>query len=278
MRKLSVLLLLIVPLSVISQQMNIISFNIRYNTPNDGINAWPNRIEMVTGLLRFHEADIFGLQEALHGQILDVQKQLPEYEWFGVGRDDGEKGGEFSPVFYKKSEFILLKNGTFWLSETPEEPSKGWDAALNRLVTWGHFQSKVTGKQFLVLNTHFDHIGKEARKNSAALIRQKVQEMTKDKNLPVIVTGDFNLTPDTEPVVLLKQYMKDSREVSEEPPYGPVGTFNGFKTDADLSSNRIDYIFVRGEITVLKYAVLSDFKDHRFPSDHLPVFVKVRLK
>jgi len=258
--------------------MNIISFNIRYNTSNDGINAWPNRIEMVTGLLRFHEADIFGLQEALHGQILDVQKQLPEYEWFGVGREDGEKGGEFSPVFYKKSEFILLKNGTFWLSETPEKPSKGWDAALNRLVTWGHFQSKVTGRQFLVLNTHFDHIGKEARKNSAALIRQKIQELTKDKYLPVIVTGDFNLTPETEPVVLLKRYMKDSREVSEEPPYGPAGTFNGFKTDADLSNNRIDYIFVRGDITVLKYAALSDFKDHRFPSDHLPVFVKVRLR
>jgi endonuclease/exonuclease/phosphatase family metal-dependent hydrolase len=274
MRKLSFMFLLLVPITVISQQMNIISFNIRYNTPNDGINAWPNRIEMVTGLLRFHEADIFGLQEALHGQILDVQKELPEYAWFGVGRDDGETGGEFSPVFYKKSEFILLKNGTFWLSETPEKPSKGWDAALNRVVTWGHFQSKVTGKQFLLLNTHFDHIGKEARKNSAALIRQKVQEMTKDKNLPVIVTGDFNLTPETEPVVLLKRYMKDSREVSEEPPYGPVGTFTGFKTDADLSSNRIDYIFVRGEITVLKYAALSDFKDHRFPSDHLPVYLQ----
>jgi endonuclease/exonuclease/phosphatase family metal-dependent hydrolase len=278
MRKLSFMFLLLVPITVISQQMNIISFNIRYNTPNDGINAWPNRIEMATGLLRFHEADIFGLQEALHGQILDVQKELPEYAWFGVGRDDGETGGEFSPVFYKKSEFILLKNGTFWLSETPEKPSKGWDAALNRVVTWGHFQSKVTGKQFLLLNTHFDHIGKEARKNSAALIRQKAQEMTKDKNLPVIVTGDFNLTPETEPVVLLKRYMKDSREVSEEPPYGPVGTFTGFKTDADLSSNRIDYIFVRGEISVLKYAALSDFKDHRFPSDHLPVFAKVRLK
>ncbi len=278
MKKLSFMLLLLIPITVISQQMNIISFNIRYNTPNDGINAWPNRIEMVTGLLRFHEADIFGLQEALHGQILDVQKELPEYAWFGVGRDDGETGGEFSPVFYKKSEFILLKNGTFWLSETPEKPSKGWDAALNRVVTWGHFQSKVTGKQFLFLNTHFDHVGKEARKNSAALIRQKVQEMTKDKNLPVIVTGDFNLTPETEPVVLLKRYMKDSREVSEEPPYGPVGTFSGFKTDADLSSNRIDYIFVRGEISVLKYAALSDFKDHRFPSDHLPVLAKVRLK
>jgi endonuclease/exonuclease/phosphatase family metal-dependent hydrolase len=278
MKKLSVILLLLIPVTLISQEMNIISFNIRYNTPNDGINAWPNRIEMVTGLLRFHEADIFGLQEALHGQILDIHKELPEYEWFGVGRDDGEKGGEFSPIFYKKSEFILIKNGTFWLSETPEKPSKGWDAALNRIVTWGHFQSKVTGKQFLVLNTHFDHIGKEARKNSATLIRQQVQEMTKDKNLPVVVTGDLNLTPESEPVVLLKRYLKDSREVSEEPPYGPVGTFNGFKIDADLSSNRIDYIFVRGEISVLKYAALSDFKEHRFPSDHLPVFARVRLK
>jgi endonuclease/exonuclease/phosphatase family metal-dependent hydrolase len=278
MKKLSVILLLLIPVTLISQEMNIISFNIRYNTPNDGINAWPNRIEMVTGLLRFHEADIFGLQEALHGQILDIHKELPEYEWFGVGRDDGEKAGEFSPIFYKKSEFILIKNGTFWLSETPEKPSKGWDAALNRIVTWGHFQSKVTGKQFLVLNTHFDHIGKEARKNSATLIRQQVQEMTNDKNLPVVVTGDLNLTPESEPVVLLKRYLKDSREVSEEPPYGPVGTFNGFKIDADLSSNRIDYIFVRGEISVLKYAALSDFKEHRFPSDHLPVFARVRLK
>ncbi len=270
--------MLLVPATLFSQQMNIISFNIRYNTPNDGINAWPNRIEMATGLLRFHEPDIFGLQEALHGQILDVQKELPEYEWFGVGREDGEEGGEFSPIFYKKSEFILLKNGTFWLSETPDVPSKGWDAALNRIVTWGHFQSKVTGKQFLVFNTHFDHVGKEARKNSAGLIRTKIQEMTQNKNLPVIVTGDFNLTPDTEPIQMLKKFAKDSREVTEEPPYGPAGTFNGFNLTTDLSSNRIDYIFVYGAIDVLKYAALAEIKDQRFPSDHLPVFVKVQLK
>lgn len=278
MRKLAITLLLLIPFTVFSQQMNIISFNIRYNTPNDGINAWPNRIEMVTGLLRFHEAGIFGLQEALHGQILDIEKGMPGYEWFGVGRDDGEKGGEFSPIFYRKSDFILLKNGTYWLSETPDVPSKGWDAALNRIVTWGHFQSKVTGKQFLVYNTHFDHVGVEARKNAANIIRQKVMEMTKGKNLPVIFMGDLNLTPDSEPVVMLKRFFQDSREVTEEPPYGPVGTFNGFKLDADLSSNRIDYIFVRGEIKVLKYAALSDFKDRRFPSDHLPVFAKVQLK
>jgi endonuclease/exonuclease/phosphatase family metal-dependent hydrolase len=277
MKNIICIVLLIVPVALFSQQMNIISFNIRYNTPNDGINAWPNRIEMVTGLLRFHEADIFGLQEALLGQIQDVHKDLPEYEWFGVGRDDGKDAGEFTPIFFKKSEFILLNKGNFWLSETPEVPSKGWDAALNRIVTWGHFQSKVTGKQFLLFNTHFDHIGKEARKNSAELIRNKVFEMTRNKNLPVIVTGDFNLTPDTEPIVLLKKYLKDSREVSKEQPYGPVGTISGFKLDSDLSSNRIDYIFVYGAVDVLKYAALSEIKDKRFPSDHLPVFAKVQL-
>ncbi len=278
MKKIIFMALVLIPSVLFSQQMNIISFNIRYNTPNDSMNAWPNRVEMATGLLRFHEADIFGLQEALHGQILDVQKELPDYAWFGVGREDGEKGGEFSPIFYKKSEFILLKNGTFWLSETPEKPSKGWDAALNRIITWGQFQSKVTGKQFLVFNTHFDHVGKEARKNSADLIGKKIQEMTSNKNLPVIVTGDFNLAPDTEPIQRLKRFVKDSREVSEEPPYGPVGTFNGFKLEADLSSNRIDYIFVYGAIDVLKYAALAEIKDQRFPSDHLPVFAKVQLK
>ncbi|QGY45985.1 endonuclease [Maribellus comscasis] len=277
MKKQILIILLLLPATIFAQQMNIISFNIRYNTPNDGENAWPNRIEMVSGLIRFHEADIFGMQEALVGQIEDLKAQLPEYEWFGVGRDDGIKGGEFSPVFYNPKKFILLKKGTFWLSETPEKPSKGWDAALNRIVTWGKFQSKVTGKQFLFFNTHFDHKGNEARKNSASLIYQKIREMVQNKNLPVILTGDFNLTPDTEPIQLLKKYLNDSREVSEEPPYGPVGTFEGFKLDAPLE-NRIDYIFTYGEIDVKKYAALSEFTNHRFPSDHLPVFAKVVLK
>ena len=268
----------LIPVTLFSQQMNIVSYNIRLNTVSDGINAWPNRIEMVTGLLQFHEADIFGLQEALYDQIQDVEKAFPEYEWFGAGRDDGEKAGEFSPVFFNKSKFILYDHGTFWLSETPEKPSKGWDAALNRIVTWGRFQSKITGKQFFVFNTHFDHVGVEARKNSAILIQEKIREMTRNKNLPVILTGDFNLTPDQEPIILLKNYMKDSYDVSEEPPYGPFGTYNGFKIDADLSSRRIDYIFVLGGIDVLKYAALSDFNNQRFPSDHLPVFTKLQLK
>jgi endonuclease/exonuclease/phosphatase family metal-dependent hydrolase len=256
--------------------MNIITFNIRYNTPNDGINAWPNRIEMVTGLLKFHEADIFGLQEAIIGQIEDIQNKLPEYEWFGIGRDDGEKAGEFSPIFFNKTKFILIEQNTFWLSETPEKPSKSWDSSLNRIVTWGKFKSKVTGKQFLVFNTHFDHKGVEARKQSAILITGKIKEMTKDKNLPVILTGDFNLTPDTEPISIIKQYLSDSREVTEQPPYGPIGTFNSFDWNAPMEG-RIDYIFIQGGIKVLKYAVLTDSKEMRWPSDHLPVFAKVQL-
>jgi len=277
MKKILLVILLIVPATIFAQQMNIVSFNIRYNNPKDGINAWPNRIEMVTGLLNFHEADIFGLQEALYEQITDIEKGLAGYEWFGVGRDDGIQEGEFSPIFYNKSKFILVKKGHFWLSENCEEPGLGWDAACNRIVTWGRFQSKVTGKQFLVFNTHFDHRGNEARKNSAMLIRDKINEISNNQGLPVILIGDFNLLPESEPIGLIKSFMKDSREVSETPPYGPVGTFTSFNWNAPMEK-RIDYIFVQGGIKVLKYAVLTDAKEQRFPSDHLPVFVKVQLK
>lgn len=276
MRKMVFLLLLIIPSALYAQQMNIISFNIRYNTPNDGINAWPNRIEMVTGLLRFYDAGIFGLQEALYGQIIDIENRLPGYAWIGVGRDDGNKEGEFCPVFYNKSAFTLLDHGTFWLSETPQKPSFGWDAACKRVTTWARFKAQKTGKEFLVFNTHFDHQGQEARKNSAVLIREKIEEMTYNKDLPVILTGDFNLTPGQFPISLLKKYLNDSRDVSKEVPYGPVGTYNGFNPDA-VPDKRIDYIFVQGDMDVLKYAVLDDQKDDRFPSDHLPVFITVEL-
>lgn len=277
MKRLLFVILVIIPTVLFSQEMNVITFNIRYNTPNDGINAWPNRVEMVVGLLNYHEPDIFGMQEALHGQILDISKNLPDYEWFGVGRDDGDKAGEFSPVFFRKSKFILLDKGNFWLSENCEKPGLGWDAACNRVVAWGKFQSKVTGKQFFVFNTHFDHIGNEARKNSAFLIRDKIIELSKNQGLPIILTGDFNLAPDSEPIGLIKSFMKDSREVTETLPYGPVGTFNSFDWNAPMD-RRIDYIFVQGGVQVLKYAVLTDSKNQRFPSDHLPVFVKVRLR
>jgi len=276
MKKIILILLFWMPVYLFAQEINIISFNIRLNTSHDSENAWPHRSKMASGLLRFHDADIFGLQEALYEQITDLENDLEDFEWIGVGRDDGQKSGEFCPLFYKPSKFILIEHGNFWLSETPEKPGLGWDAACNRLVTWGRFQSKVTGKQFLVFNTHFDHIGKEARKNSAFLISAKIEEMTYNKNLPVILTGDFNLTPDQEPVGVIKKILSDSGDISIEPPYGPVGTYNGFKIDSDLD-RKIDYIFVSKNIKVLKYATLTDMKEKRFPSDHLPVFVKLRL-
>lgn len=277
MKKLIFLFLILIPVSTIAQQMNVITFNIRYNTPNDGINAWPNRVEMVSGLLKFHEPDIFGFQEALIGQIEDIQNKLPEYEWFGVGRDDGKLAGEFTSIFFKKSKFILIESGTFWLSETPEKPSKSWDAAFNRIVTWGKFKSKVTGKQFLFFNTHFDHKGDEARKKSAFVIRDKIKEIANNQGLPVILTGDFNLYPESEPIGLIKNFMKDSREITEIAPYGPIGTFNSFDWNAPMEK-RIDYVFIQGGIKVLKYAVITDSKEQRWPSDHLPVFVKIELK
>lgn len=276
MKKLALIILMIIPTTIFAQQMNIMSFNIRFNNPDDGVNAWPNRIEMVNGLLNFHEPDIFGLQEALHGQILDIEKGLPNFEWFGVGREDGKQGGEYAPIFFNKEKFILIENGNFWLAEDCTRPNLGWDAACTRICTWGKFKSKVTGKKFYVFNTHFDHQGDEARKNSAILIRNKIEEMTYQNNLPVILSGDFNLTPETLPISLIKKFMSDSRDISEQPPYGPAGTFNGFKFDADLNG-RIDYVFVRG-MKVLKYAVISDNKAKRWSSDHLPVFVKVQLK
>lgn len=276
MKKISLLILILIPVSMFAQQMNIMTFNIRFNNPDDGVNAWPNRVEMVSGLLKYHEPDIFGFQEALIGQIEDIQNAMPDYEWFGVGRDDGKKGGEFSPVFFNKKKFILIASGTFWLSETPEKPSKSWDAALPRIVTWGKFKSKVTGKHFLYFNTHFDHKGDEARKNSAFVIRDKIKEISGNQGLPVILTGDFNLYPESEPIGLIKSFMKDSREITKTPPYGPEGTFNSFNWNA-LLERRIDYIFTQGGIKVLKYAVLTDSKDQRWPSDHLPVFVKIQM-
>lgn len=270
-------LLILLPTLLMSQTMNVISFNIRYNNPKDGENAWPNRIKMVSGVINFHDASVFGLQEALLEQIQDLEKELPGYSWFGVGRDDGKTRGEYCPIFYDKNRYTLEENGQFWLSDDCDKPGLGWDAACNRLTTWGKLKEKKSGNTFLMLNTHFDHRGKKARINSALLMQEKVKELSENGKIPVILTGDFNLTPDTEAIATIKSFMQDSREITEEPPYGPVGTFSGFKWDAPLDK-RIDYIFVKGNIRVLEYSAISDSREKRYPSDHLPVFVEVSLE
>lgn len=255
--------------------INVASYNLRYNTPNDGINAWPNRKENVKGLIRFHEFDIFGVQEALVGQLKDVA-ELPEFAYYGKGRDDGKEGGEHSAIFYKKDRFKLLKSGDFWLSETPDKPGLGWDAkCCNRICSWAQFEDLNTKKKFYFFNVHFDHQGVEARRQSGHLMVKKIKEIA--GNSTAILTGDFNSSPDTEQIKTIAGLLNDTHNVTKQAPYGPEGTFNSFKFDAEMKT-RIDYIFVSKNVDVLKYGVLTDSKEQRYPSDHQPVLVKVEIK
>jgi len=257
------------------ETIRVVTFNVRYDTPRDSINAWPNRKDMVQAMFRFHDFDLIGTQEALHHQLLDMC-ELPEYEYFGVGRDDGKHAGEHSAIIYKKDRFQVLEHGDFWLSETPNVPGKGWDATCcNRICTWGKFKDMNTNKIFFVFNVHYDHQGVVARRESSHLMLRKIKEIA--GNFPVLFVGDINATPDAEPVQIIKAQMRDAFDVTELPPYGPVGTFNGFRWNATLL-NRIDYIFVSDHFSVLKYAALTDSYDRRWPSDHLPVMADVVLK
>jgi endonuclease/exonuclease/phosphatase family metal-dependent hydrolase len=254
--------------------ITIASYNLRYNTSNDGINAWPNRKELVKGLIRFHEFDIFGVQEALRGQLDDIA-ELQDFAFIGNGRDDGKQGGEHSSIFYKKDRFKVLGLGDFWLSETPEVPGKGWDATCcNRICSWAKFKDLKTKKSFYFFNVHFDHQGVVARRESGKLMVKKIQEIA--KNASVILTGDFNSLPETEQILHIQTILSDSKKISLTPAYGPEGTFNAFKFDAPMK-DRIDYIFVSKQVSVLKYGVLTDSFEQRYPSDHQPVVVKVVL-
>lgn len=251
--------------------LHVASYNIRYNTANDGVNAWPNRKEMVKSLIQYHEFDLFGVQEALRGQLNDLT-EMKEFAFIGKGRDDGKEGGEHSAIFYKKDRFQVLESGDFWLSETPDKPSLGWDATCcNRICSWAKFKDQLTGKEFYFFNVHFDHQGVEARRESGKLMVQKMKEIA--KNATTICVGDLNSTPETEQLQTIQTLLQDSYQVTKMPPYGPIGTANGFKLDAPLK-NRIDYIFVSKGINVLKYAVLSDSQEQRYPSDHLPVVIR----
>lgn len=253
----------------------VATYNLRMNTPKDGINAWPNRKEEVKGLIRFHEFDIFGTQEGFMGQLKDVC-ELDEYAYTGHGREDGKEAGEHSAIFYRKDRFKLLGSGDFWLREKPDEPGLGWDATCcNRICSWGKFRDLETSKEFFFFCAHFDHQGVVARIESAKLMVQKIQEIAGD--YPVICVGDFNSTPETEQIKTMQTLLSDSRQVSQMPPYGPEGTFNSFNFNAPMDKI-IDYIFVSKQIDVLKYGVLTDNKNQRFPSDHQPVMIKAVIK
>jgi len=257
-----------------AQNLKIMTYNIRYDNPNDGENAWPNRKEHLFSQLAFYEPDVLGIQEALPHQVVEMANALPNYGNVGMARD-GVGKGESSNIFYKKTRFEVLQQNTFWLSETPDVISKGWDAALNRVCTYVILKDKKSEKVIYVFNTHLDHLGELARNNSIQLILSKIKSLN-SKNHPVFFMGDFNAEPTEQPIINLQKEMTDSKDVSQEKPFGPTGTFNAFKHNKDVTK-RIDYIFLSKNTgsKVNKYAVLSDSKDLKYPSDHLPVYIEI---
>lgn len=255
--------------------INVMSFNIRYNNPNDGEHAWPRRKERVASVIDFHQADLLGLQEVLRGQLDEIADLLPHFDWVGVGRNDGQDAGEFAPIFYRRDRFELLESGVFWLSETPDEiGSRGWDAALPRIATWAKFKDLQQEREILQLNTHFDHRGELARVRSAELILSRLEQLA--GGLPTVVTGDFNVTPSSDVYQTMTSVLADSKAVSETIPHGPNGTFAGFTAELDESNDRIDYVFVNPELIVRRYGVLGDQWNGRYPSDHQPVLIEIQ--
>jgi len=266
------LLLLICTGLLPGQSLTFLTYNIRYDNPADGADAWPKRREFLSRQLRFHAPDVFGIQEGLKHQLDYLHGELPEYTIVGVGRDDGREAGEYSALFFRIDRFRAVESGTFWLSEQPDTVSKGWDAALPRICTWALLLDKMAKRKIWVFNTHFDHIGQVARRESAALILNKIREMNA-KDYPVVLLGDLNTGPNSEPIWILSQGLRDAQTRSLEPPFGPSGTFNGFRFNEPVSL-RIDYIFTSPDLSIQKYAVLSASNELHYPSDHLPVFVQ----
>ncbi|WP_167459694.1 endonuclease/exonuclease/phosphatase family protein [Chryseobacterium arthrosphaerae] len=269
------MMLLMLSVLGFSQDLTVMSFNIRLNVESDKENAWPQRKQDVADLLTYYHPDYFGVQEALPEQMKDLKTGLKNYNYIGVGRDDGKEQGEFSAIFYDTGRLDVVKSGTFWLSETPEKPSKGWDAALNRICTYAVFKDKKSKKEFLAMNLHFDHVGNVARVKSSELILKKIKELN-PKNLPVTLSGDFNLTDDSEPIKILSKNMKDTFYHSETRHYGPVGTFTAFNVN-EIPKDRIDYIFTKG-FTIRSHRHINDRRENLlYPSDHFPVIVNLSL-
>jgi endonuclease/exonuclease/phosphatase family metal-dependent hydrolase len=255
--------------------LQVMSYNIRYDD-KDAVDGWAKRKGKVVDLLRFHQADLIGVQEALHHQLKDLEAALPGFAWTGKGRDDGQEKGEFSAILYNKKVVELLESGTFWLSPTPQQPSKGWDASLPRVCSWAKFRHRDSGRTFYHFNTHYDHRGEQARTNSSALLVSRIKEIAKEE--PVIVTGDFNVPPATQAYKTMVEgtSLKDAMEISQIPPHGPEGSFSGFDACQPLGQ-RIDYVFVKEPMQVQRYAHLTEIQNGRYISDHLAVLAEIKL-
>ena len=305
MRRLVYSLLFVVcaAFSLQAQSYVFATYNIRNANKGDSIagNGWGQRYPYIAQQIQFNGFDIFGTQEGKYHQLEDLKAAMPNYDYIGVGRDDGAQKGEYAAIFYRTDKFELLDHGDFWLSTITDRPNKGWDAALPRICSWGKFRDKKSGYTFLFYNLHMDHRGVQARAESAKLILKKIQELP-DK-LPVILTGDFNVDQNNESYALLDNsgIMRDSYQIAEFR-YAPNGTFSGFHPDRKTES-RIDHLFLTKEFAVKKYGILTDTyrsertekekaeQDSNFPkevtmtkyvartpSDHFPVMIVVEVK
>ena len=271
---LSVFILLTITSSIYSQQHTIISYNIRYDNNWDIENSWEIRRSNIIQILIKYSPSIIGIQEGLLNQVQYINNSLINYDYVGVGRDDGKEKGEFCAIYFDTTRYVLLKNSTFWLSETPETISVGWDAALERICTYGLFKDRITKKEFWVFNTHFDHMGIIAREKSSGLILKRIKKINR-QSLPVILMGDFNAIPNSPPVEEILTELSDALQISTEKLHGPGGTFNGFNEDLPIEK-RIDYIFTKN-LKVLSYTHVNDrLENNRHISDHLPVMIKIK--
>ena len=251
-----------------SEGLKVMSYNIRLGSANDGTNSWALRASATQNMLADQAPDVFGVQEALEYQVLFLE-EMCGYEYVGVGRENGKKEGEHMAIFWNKKKVSMLKWGTFWLSETPEEPSMGWDAACKRTATWAIMKDKKTGKKFCFINTHLDHEGKEAQKNGLKLIVDRLSEINPD-GYPMVLTGDFNITPDNKALIDLDAKMQSARKIAEKT--DSHDTYNGW----GRGSGVIDYIYVSGFSSCPEFqTVVKRYKDRKFVSDHYPVFARL---
>jgi endonuclease/exonuclease/phosphatase family metal-dependent hydrolase len=279
-RGLFIALLLFSILSTRAQMINVATYNMRNdNNSQDSThgNGWKQRYPVISALIKFHDFDIFGTQECLYHQILDISKELPQYEYYGIGRDDGKNAGEHSEIFYKKDRFKQLAHGDFWLSETPDKPSLGWDATCcNRICSWVLLQDKKSKKKFYVFNAHYDYQKDLARNESSKLILKEIKRIAGSQ--PVIFMGDLNGGNESNwyKIVANSGFLKDSYTEAKDP-YANNGSFNGFGKTVN-SNEIIDHIFISPQFKVEKWGILTDTYHGKYPSDHFPVLAVLRLQ
>jgi endonuclease/exonuclease/phosphatase family metal-dependent hydrolase len=257
------------------------TLNVRYDNPEDSINSWNNRASQVCNFIKREKPDILGMQEVLLSQYEVLDSALTEYSSIGIGRDDGAKEGEMSPVFFRKKRFDIVRTITFWLSDTPGVPgSKGWGASLPRIVTWMELVNKISHQHFFFFNTHFADDSDSARIMSSRMLLKEVEKIS--DGFPSIITGDFNMSPTSKGYTILTgpyesiPFLKDSYVISEKIPSGPAYTFNGFSDKP--GTGRVDYIFVKNGMKVLDQSTIIKKEKSIFISDHWPVEAIVSIK